>query len=39
MDALKKLYKYWEGMHNEAKDNETGSDDNLMFIKRMESGY
>ena len=39
IDALKKLYKYWEGMYNEAKANETGSDDNLMFLERMESGY
>lgn len=39
IDALKNLYKYWEEMYNEAKSNETGSDDNLMFLERMESGY
>ena len=39
IDALKKLYKYLEAMYNEAKANETGSDDNLMFLERMESGY
>lgn len=39
IDSLWKLYDTWKEKYNEAKSNEDGSDDNLMFIPRMESGY